>query len=153
MQPDPLLHALGTGVRREPGRFEHRAARFVGWWRGGELPSFVEDRDGKIGWAGPRRSRRVRSDARREPPSIMIDSSDKGRPLTQPRQLQGPGPASLRTMRGTERGRFVAASKKGDGAASPRIHQPNITYARRPKTLSEGGPGAFDGSGPVADRS
>src|SRR5579862_7882934 len=61
VQPDPLLHALGTGVRREPGRFEHRAARFVGWWRGGELPSFVEDRDGKIGWAGPRRSRRVRS--------------------------------------------------------------------------------------------
>ena len=51
------------------------------------------------------------------------------------------------------RGAFVQSSKKGVGRPSPRTHQPSILDARRVKTASDGGPGAFGGSGPAAERS
>src|ERR1700690_855227 len=53
VQADPLLHALGTGVRDEPGRFEHPDARFVrltlgrrltGSTRSGTLPEWQRRR-------------------------------------------------------------------------------------------------------------
>src|SRR5262249_20433679 len=61
---------------------------------------------------------------------------------------------SLRvSTRGTARGAFVRSSKSGDGRPSPSTHQPNIFDARRAKTPSDGGAGAFGGSGPTAERS
>src|SRR5262249_59730018 len=61
---------------------------------------------------------------------------------------------SLRvSTRGTARGAFVRSSKSGDGQPSPSTHQPNIFDARRAKTPSDGGAGAFGGRGPTAERS
>jgi hypothetical protein len=56
------------------------------------------------------------------------------------------------STRGTQSGAFVS-SKNGVGRPSPRNHQPRILDARRAKMLSEGGAGAFGGSGPMAERS
>src|SRR6516164_8280297 len=61
---------------------------------------------------------------------------------------------SLRvSTRGTTRGAFERSSKSGDGRPRPSTHQPNIVDARRAKTPSDGGAGAFGGSGPTAERS
>ena len=61
---------------------------------------------------------------------------------------------SLRvSTRGTASGAFVRSSKSGDGLPSPSTHQPNIFDARRAKTPSDGGAGAFGGSAPTAERS
>ena len=57
------------------------------------------------------------------------------------------------STRGTQSGAFVSSAKNGVGRPSPRNHQPRILDARRAKTLSEGGAGAFGGSGPMAERS
>jgi len=51
---------------------------------------------------------------------------------------------------GSASGAPVFLSKNGDGRASPSIHQRNILYVRRPKTLSDGGGGAFGGRRPMA---
>src|SRR5262249_60667449 len=61
---------------------------------------------------------------------------------------------SLRvSTRGTACGAFVRSSKNGDGRPSPSTHQPNIYDARRAKTPSDGGAGAYGGSRPTAGRS
>lgn len=54
---------------------------------------------------------------------------------------------------GIERETFVRSSKNGFGRARPRVHQLTTFMARVVKTPSDGGGGAFDGSGPVAERS
>src|SRR5262249_60455199 len=61
---------------------------------------------------------------------------------------------SLRvSTRGTACGAFVQSSKNGDGRPSPSAHQPNIFDARRAKTPSDGGAGAFGGDGPTQEGS
>lgn len=57
------------------------------------------------------------------------------------------------STRGTARAVFVRSSKNGVGRPSPRTHQPSNLDAWRAKTPSHGGPGAFGGSGPTAERS
>src|SRR5262249_41823964 len=44
-------------------------------------------------------------------------------------------------------------TEQNKGRPSPSTHQPNIFDARRAKTPSDGGAGAFGGSGPTAERS
>jgi hypothetical protein len=72
------------------------------------------------------------------------------------RGRDGAGQRAARSLRvstsGTARGAFVQSSKNGVGPPSPRTHQPSMLEARRAKTPSDGGPGAFGGSGPAAER-
>lgn len=61
---------------------------------------------------------------------------------------------SLRvSTRGTAHGAFVRSSKNGVGRLSPSTHHPSNFDARRAKTPTDGGPGAVDGSGPMAELS
>jgi hypothetical protein len=55
--------------------------------------------------------------------------------------------------RGTESGAFVSTSKNGFGRPSPRNHQLRSFDPRTANRPNEGGGGAFDGSGPAAERS
>jgi hypothetical protein len=57
------------------------------------------------------------------------------------------------SARGTARGVLVRTSKNGVGRASPRTHQPSSFDTRRAKSPTDGGGGAFGGSGPTAEPS
>jgi hypothetical protein len=57
------------------------------------------------------------------------------------------------SARGTARGALVRSSKNGVGRPSPRTHQPSSFDARRAKSPTDGGGGAFGGSAPIAERS